>query len=133
MIILDACHNEEGAETLRGNLLALGKTVEVWFGSLGEDRAKEVIRAVLPFSCAFRFFRPSQPRACSIQSLVAMIPDTFDGGISTGKIDCVDEYFARADKDRIILITGSIYLLGEILSVVKNFKGNQGIELQDLV
>jgi len=133
MIILDACHNEEGAEALRGNLLALGKTVEVWFGSLGEDRAKEVIRAVLPFSCAFRFFRPSQPRACSVQSLVEMIPDTFDGGISTGKIDFVDEYFARADKDRIILITGSIYLLGEILSVVKNFKGNQGIELQDLV
>ena len=133
MIILDACHNQEGAAALRGNLLALGKTVEVWFGSLGEDRASEVIQAVLPFSYAFRLFRPNQPRACSIQSLLELIPDAFDGAISTGKIDCVDEYFARADKDRIILITGSIYLLGEILSVVKNFKGNQGIELQDLV
>lgn len=133
MIILDACHNQEGAAALRGNLLALGKTVEVWFGSLGEDRASEVIQAVLPFSYAFRLFRPNQPRACSIQSLVELIPDTFDGAISTGEIDCVDEYFARADKDRVILITGSIYLLGEILSVVKNFKGNQGTELQDLV
>ena len=95
--------------------------------------ASEVIQAVLPFSYAFRLFRPNQPRACSIQSLVELIPDTFDGAISTGEIDCVDEYFARADKDRVILITGSIYLLGEILSVVKNFKGNQGTELQDLV
>ena len=133
MIILDACHNEEGAEALRSNLASLGKTVEVWFGSLGEDRAREIIQAVLPFSCAIRFFRPSQPRACSIQSLVGMIPDTFYGKISTGKIDCIDEYFARADKDRIILMTGSIYLLGEILSVVKNFKKNRETELQDLV
>lgn len=133
MIILDACHNEEGAEALRSNLLALGKTVEVWFGSLGEDRAREVLHAVLPFSCSFKFFRPNQPRACSPQTLVEMIPDTFEGAISTGETDRIEEYLERADKDRIILMTGSIYLLGEILSSVKNLKKNQGTELQDLL
>jgi dihydrofolate synthase/folylpolyglutamate synthase len=133
MIILDACHNEEGAEALTSNLHALGKTVEVWFGSLGEDRAKEVLHALLPFSCSFKFFRPNQPRACSPQTLVEMLPDTFDGPISTGKTDRIEEYLERADKDRIILMTGSIYLLGEILSSVKNLKKNQGSEFQDLV
>lgn len=132
MVILDACHNGEGAEGLRGNLVSLGKKVDIWFGALGSDRANEVIGPILPFSSSFKFFRPNQPRACSPQTLMGLIPNNFDGEISTGKIDCIDEYFEIADENQIILITGSIYLIGEILSSLQNFKSNSGPALQDL-
>ena len=133
MIILDACHNEEGAKALRSNLLKLGKPVEVWFGSLGEDRARELIKAVVPFSCAFRLFQPNQPRSCSVRTLEGMIPDHFEGAIYTGEFDSLEKYLEEAQQDRIILMTGSIYLLGEILSRVKKLGKSKGAELQDLV
>ncbi len=133
MIILDACHNGEGAKALRSNLLKLGKPVEVWFGSLGEDRASELIRAVLPFSYAFRLFQPNQPRACSVRTLEKMIPDYFDGAIYMGEIDSLEKYLKETHEDGIILITGSIYLLGEILSRLQKLVKRKGPGLQDLV
>ena len=76
-VILDACHNEEAAGALCGNLIELEEKVEVWFGSLDEIRAKDILSAVLPFASGFRFFKPAQPRACSCDWLVGLIPKGF--------------------------------------------------------
>jgi hypothetical protein len=62
-----------------------------------------------------------------------MIPDHFEGAIYTGEIDSLEKYLEEVQQDRIILMTGSIYLLGEILSRVKKLGKSKGAELQDLM
>ena len=44
----------------------------------------------------------------------------------------MSEYLASEGDDRIILVTGSLYLIGEILGFVKNSREGWGNELQDI-
>ena len=132
-VILDACHNEEAADALRGHLVELGAMIEVWLGSLDEGRAREVVSAVLPFANGFRFFQPAQPRACSRDLLSGLIPKGFEGSVSEGKIVRVNEYLEATSENQIILITGSIYLIGEYLSFANKTDSMNGFEFQDLL
>jgi dihydrofolate synthase/folylpolyglutamate synthase len=132
-IILDACHNEEAAKALRGNLLALGEQVEVWLGSLEENRAREVVAAVLPFASAFRLFEPSQPRACSISLLRGLIPKDFGNMVAEGVITRIEEYLDETPENQTILVTGSIYLIGEYLSITGEASTKDQSGFQDLL
>jgi len=132
-IILDACHNEEAAKALRGNLLALGEEVEVWLGSLEENRAREVVAAVLPFASGFRLFEPSQPRACSISLLRGLIPKDFGNNVAEGVIMRIEEYLDETPENRTILVTGSIYLIGEYLSITGEASTKDQSGFQDLL
>ena len=53
----EACHNQEGAETLRQQLQKLpgNKKLTVWFGSLGEERAKEILSVITLFADEITF------------------------------------------------------------------------------
>lgn len=133
MIILDACHNEEGAEALRENLSTLGEKVDVWLGSLGQSRASEVISAVLPSALNFKFFQPNQPRACLPEELMGMIPGDFEGRIDSCHISKVGHYLRTVPENRIILITGSIYLIGEFLSLRDKSSHFTNFDFQDLL
>lgn len=135
MIVLDACHNQEGATVLIQQLAQLPKNVElvVWFGSLGEDRAKEILSVLTQFASEIRIFKPRQPRACSLKALRSLICPTFSGKVLNGEVEKIDSYFNIIHSGQILLITGSIYLLGEIMEVVKKPKNNLGLSFQDLV
>ena len=124
---------EEAAGALRGNLLELEEKVEVWLGSLEEARAREVVAAVLPFASGFRFFQPAQPRACSCDWLVGLIPKGFAGTVSDGDMSRVDEYLDAASETQVILVTGSIYLIGEYLSLVSKTSSTNGSKFQDIL
>ena len=113
--------------------LELEEKVEVWFGSLDEIRAKDILSAVLPFASGFRFFKPAQPRACSIDLLCGMIPKGFSGNVSEGKIARVGEYLEAASESQVILVTGSIYLIGEYLSLVSKTSSTNGSKFQDIL
>lgn len=134
-IIIDACHNQEGAVTLEQQIgtLPQNKELVVWFGSLGTDRAKEIISVITKYASEIRFFRPNQPRSCSYEVLASIIPESFVGCVQSGKVSQVDMYLREIGKHQILLVTGSIYLLGEILEAVKNTKKSLGPDFQDLV
>lgn len=132
-IILDACHNEEAAQALRGNLLALGEEVEVWLGSLEENRAREVVAAVLPFASGFRLFEPTQPRACAISLLRGLIPKDFGNMVAEGVITRIEEYLYETPENQTILVTGSIYLIGEYLSITGEASTKDQSRFQDLL
>tara|TARA_B100001057_G_scaffold479596_1_gene551443 strand:- start:10993 stop:12183 length:1191 start_codon:yes stop_codon:yes gene_type:complete len=132
-IILDACHNEEAAQALRGNLLALGEEVEVWLGSLEENRAREVVAAVLPFASGFRLFEPTQPRACAISLLRGLIPKDFGNMVAEGVITRIEEYLDETPENQTILVTGSIYLIGEYLSITDEASTKDQSRFQDLL
>ena len=135
LIIMDACHNQEGAETLEEQLLTLPENQElvVWFGSLGVDRAAEIISVITKFASEVRFFTPNQPRSCSYEDLSLLMPESYVGIIQPGEVAEVEMYLQKLERNQILLITGSIYLLGEIMEAVKNNKNSYGSSFQDLV
>ena len=144
-LILDTSHNPEGAETLDANLSALvaatGANPIVVVGVLGAARARPLLEAIARHAAAIHLVRLSDARACSLAELRSLIPAEFKGPVvddslghlfpSSGKlweglyapIDLVEADGRGASPvaesgqkaPPTIVITGSIYLIGEVM------------------
>lgn len=122
-MILDASHNPEGAEVLENNLAQLaaetGRAPVVITGVLGTVRARPLIETICRHAQAIHFVVPQQPRACSHEELEALVPADFGGRVIR---DSVESLFPSPDicraggQDDVIVVTGSIYLLGEVMA-----------------
>lgn len=135
MIILDACHNKEGAKALVRQLdnLPSNKELIIWFGALGKERAQEILPELANFVNEIRLFQPNQPRACSFDDMQAILSPFFKGKVHSGRSGRVQSYLDELKLNQILLITGSIYLLGEVLEIVKKSKKRLGSSFQDLL
>ena len=122
-VILDACHNSAGAICLRENLAALSEKPEIWLGVLGEDRAKEIVDVVLDFASSIILFEVEQPRACTVDYLRSLIPDSFRGQVADFNLEKARDKLKNSRSNGTILVTGSIYLIGDILQFLT--RGNR--------
>ena len=126
LTILDASHNPEGAKVLESNLTHLvaetGRAPVVITGVLGAARAQPLIETIAKHAKEIHFVVPHQPRACSFEELEALVPPTFHGRIVRTR---VEEIFPTANRctvggpDDVVVVTGSIYLLGEVMTRLK--------------
>lgn len=120
-VVLDATHNEEGLAALRQNLGRLvhaeGIFPHIVCGILGSKRAISLIPLLAQFAKSLTFVAPQQPRACPPSELRALVPSSFAGTVSEGNVS--DLFFAGScrlgEPGTTVLVTGSIYLLGEVL------------------
>jgi dihydrofolate synthase/folylpolyglutamate synthase len=123
LTILDASHNPEGAAVLDSNLSHLvaetGRAPIVITGVLGAVRARPLIESIARHAREIHLVVPQQPRACSHAELAALVPADFRGGVVFNR---VEELFPTPDRctaggpDDVVVVTGSIYLLGEVMS-----------------
>lgn len=123
LAILDASHNPEGAQVLDRNLSRLvaetGRRPVVITGVLGINRAIPLVEAICRHAREIHFVVPNQPRACSHAELVALVPADFPGRVVRADVATL---FPAADvctaglPDDVVVVTGSIYLLGEVIS-----------------
>lgn len=137
-IILDASHNPEGVETLAANLAALrastGRAPVMVVGALGRARATALMAVVARFAREIRLVVPKQDRASSYEELESLIPREFAGRVSR---ETVESIIPRAGESAVgtpddpAVITGSIYLLGEILARLEPQRGSGEGRLQD--
>jgi dihydrofolate synthase/folylpolyglutamate synthase len=120
--ILDASHNPEGAQVLDTNLRHLveetGRAPIVITGVMGAARARPLLETIGRHAGELRLVVPHQPRACSFEELEALVPAGFRGRIVR---DTVENLFPGPDRCTaggpadVIVVTGSIYLLGEVM------------------
>ena len=123
LAILDASHNPEGAKVLESNLAHLeaetGRAPIVITGVLGVARARPLIETIARHAGVIHFVVPQQPRACSFEELAALVPAGFRGRLVR---DSVENLFPTPDRctaggpDDVVVVTGSIYLLGEVMA-----------------
>lgn len=124
-IIFDAAHNEEGAQHLERNLSRLvrmtGQRPLVVVGSLGTARARALLDVVSRHAREICLARPNQHRACSLDELESLIHTSFTGPVR--RIE-VNEAFPSTgvttlgEAGEILVATGSIYLIGEIMEAL---------------
>lgn len=124
-LILDASHNPEGAQVLDRNLAQLreqtGRRPVVIVGVLGAERAAPLLETIARHATAIYLVVPNQPRASSYETLAPLIPASFAGPVlrsSIGELFPAANLCTAGTETDPIVVTGSIYLLGEVLAKI---------------
>ena len=137
-VILDASHNPEGAAELALNLARLvdvaGKKPIVVVGALGAARAGPLIQSVSQFAKDIHIVVPAQARACSHEILRSLVPAEFAGQVfdsSVIELFKTGEVSRWSEPGETIVVTGSIYLAGEVLTHLDPKRGANEGHLQD--
>jgi dihydrofolate synthase/folylpolyglutamate synthase len=123
LLILDSSHNPEGAAVLSSNLARLvretGRRPLVITGILGAVRARPLLAAIAEHAAEIVLVPPDQPRACSVEELLGLIPASFAGPVRAGRVDALfpaPGSCTAGPPDGVVVVTGSLYLLGEVLT-----------------
>lgn len=137
-VILDASHNPEGATVLDNNLRRLvagsGRRPVVVVGVLGEFRARAVLEAVCRHAREVHLVRPQQARACSYEEMEALVPAGAGLPVRRATIESIFPEPGRCalgSPGDSVVVTGSIYLLGEVLARLQPERGAGEGRLQD--
>ena len=137
-LILDATHNPEGAEALKGNLERLaqaeGKPIII-AGTLGEDRGRSLMEAVSPFARELYLLQPNQDRSTPTQFLESCLPKDRNFEVHHSDVNTLfrpDGAGSLGQAGDTIVVTGSIYLIGEVLERIQGCSESGG-DLQDKI
>jgi dihydrofolate synthase/folylpolyglutamate synthase len=137
-VILDASHNPEGAEMLGHSLQRLvaetGRPPVIVAGALGEFRARALLEVVLRHAREVHLVTPHQARATPAETMRAMVPAAATRLVHTTDLA---QIFPDATTCTLgapgdtVVVTGSIYLLGEVLERLEPGRGSGEGRLQD--
>jgi dihydrofolate synthase/folylpolyglutamate synthase len=137
-VILDATHNPEGCRALQANLEQLvaetGEKPVLVAGTLGEARGRSLMTAVAPFARELYLVEPHQDRAIEPAVLENFLPGERDFSVHRAELG---DLFQRGGAVRvgrpgdIVVVTGSIYLIGEVLEQLQEGARGDGVNLQD--
>jgi len=123
ILILEAAHNAEGAHALDANLARLVRETNrrpiILCGTLGAYRAGELMPVVIRHAAQIHLLVPNQPRACSFQEMRAALPEPTRATIidsTVAELFPAPGVCTAGNPGETLVATGSIYLLGEILS-----------------
>ena len=138
LTFLDSSHNPEGAGVLDANLTRLRqetrKPIVGIVGALGSMRAKALLEVLAKHCRDLYLAVPHQSRASTFSELEALVPSGFNGKVFRST---VEELFPSRSSctaggpDDVIVVTGSIYLLGEVLGRLEPQRGPGEGRLQD--
>jgi dihydrofolate synthase/folylpolyglutamate synthase len=138
LLVLDSSHNPEGAQVLDDNLKRLvaetGRAPVVITGALGIERARALLETIGRQAREIYFTVPRQSRACSFEELEALVPVAFAGRTHREELTEIfpaPQTCAVGRPDDVIIVTGSIYLIGEVLACLEPQRGAGEGRLQD--
>lgn len=135
-LILDASHNPEGIAELAKNLDRLtgdeGRAPIIIAGTLGEDRARSLMKVAGPRARALYLVAPQQDRATP----TAFLKRCLDCDAVETQVAALFPEPGRCavgEPGDTIVLTGSIYLIGEVLERIQGTGSAEGSGLQDRV
>jgi dihydrofolate synthase/folylpolyglutamate synthase len=137
-LILDASHNPEGASMLERNFERLvaetGRKPVVVVGALGEFRARALLAVVARYAREIYVVAPRQTRATPFEEMKALVPEEHRHLARRATVESIFPDAATCSiggPDDTIVVTGSIYLLGEVLERIEPGRGAGEGRLQD--
>ncbi len=115
-VVLDGAHNPQGAEALAAALRALwpGKQPVFVFGVLADKDAGSMMAALFPLAARVVLVPPRSPRARAPETLAeAARPFCRQVVTLPALASALADALARPGADRLVVVCGSLYLLGE--------------------
>ncbi|MCZ6671834.1 MAG: bifunctional folylpolyglutamate synthase/dihydrofolate synthase [Verrucomicrobia bacterium] len=138
-LILDATHNPEGCYFLDENLASLeqelGQKPWIVAGTLGDFRAQFLIPVAASHARGLYLLEPQQPRLATFEMLRNWLPHGSNIPVENATKEALfpsKETCSIGQPGDTIVITGSIYLLGEVLERLTGELAETGSALQDL-
>lgn len=137
-VILDCSHNAEGMTTLAANLDALeketGRRPVVIAGALGLARGQVMVEVIATRAKEIFFVQPAQRRATPAAELLAFLPHQARVPARESSVGALFPSMGvcrAGSPGDIVVVTGSIYLAGEVLARLEPKRGPYEGDLQD--
>lgn len=119
-LLTDCAHNPPGIQTLCNHLKSLSITEAVIvFGALATKNWPKMVESLMPFSSEWHILEPDSLSAVPSNEIADLVSCNRIKAISYGKdYDKFISNINKLDPNRLILLTGSIYLVGKIRSLL---------------
>ncbi len=119
--LFDGAHNIGGARALRIYLDEfVDRPVTMIFGAMSDKNVGEIASVLFPKADRLILTMPDNARATSADDLLQFAPD-FDRDrvfVTPGAAAAIDKAREVSGKQDVILVTGSLYLVGEVRRIV---------------
>ncbi len=122
--LFDGAHNIGGANALAEYIREFeSRPITLIFGAMNDKNVAEILAVLAPLADRIIVTEPSNSRSLSYQELLAQMPNdmsketTFATDNVKSSIDIANDV---TPKDGIILVTGSLYLVGEVKSILQS-------------
>jgi dihydrofolate synthase/folylpolyglutamate synthase len=117
-VLLDGCHNPEGAEALARFLRASGLAgrFHLVFGAMSDKDIAAIARTLFPLAAGVSLVTVESPRAASAEDLERAAPAGVETRVATGSVgEVLGDLLNRPDSgpEAPIIVAGSLYLVGE--------------------
>lgn len=122
-ILFDGAHNISGAKALREYLdESVKQPITMIFGAMKEKDLSEIADIIFPKAETLILTKPDNPRSMETEDLLKFVPKSFNS--ENIKIaETVEESLkiaAHYSTKGLILVTGSLYLVGETQKILKS-------------
>lgn len=125
-VVLDVAHNPAGAWALRSALAESypARRITLIFGVLRDKAVREIVEILFPIAEQVLLVRPDNPRAASFEEIRTVAESICSNIRDEGNVaQAVRRACAAGDQDSVVVITGSIYTVGEALAALKGPRG----------
>ena len=124
LYLFDGAHNVGGAKALAEYLTEFEKrSITLFFGSMRDKNVAEILNILAPLAERIILTEPANSRAFSCEDLLSYLPATISRR-QTFATDTVANAIEIAETvtsgDGIILVTGSLYLVGEVKKILQS-------------
>jgi dihydrofolate synthase / folylpolyglutamate synthase len=117
LVIIDGAHNADGVAVLTESLVAEFPAIrwQVVLGVLGDKNVEAMVASLAPLAAGFVVVSPDSSRAIGVSDLADRVRGVVDVPVlESESLDvALDMARAEAGADGAVLITGSLYLVGE--------------------
>ena len=123
-ILFDGAHNVAGAKALKIYLDEFIKQpITMIFGSMRDKDLSEIAATLFPLADKLILTKPDNPRSMETSELLKFVPKIFEKenmSIEETVENAVKKALEISSENHLILVTGSLYLVGEAQKLLNN-------------
>ena len=122
--LFDGAHNVAGATALRAYLDEfVHQPITLVFGAMKDKDMTNINEILFPKADNLILTRPNNERALTAKQITEFLPENYDRHrvfLTETIADAIEKADDITDKDGLILVTGSLYVVGEVKGLLNN-------------
>ncbi|HEX7228763.1 MAG TPA: folylpolyglutamate synthase/dihydrofolate synthase family protein [Candidatus Binatia bacterium] len=129
LVILDGAHNPEGVRALVDALLDLrrGRKIRILFATMADKEWQLMLGTLAPLANEIVFTRVAMERSADPELLAKSIPAQVSKRVIHEPKTALAALLETAQRDDIVVVAGSLYLLGEVRPILAKASSNDVI------
>jgi dihydrofolate synthase/folylpolyglutamate synthase len=122
LMLFDGAHNAAGARALRAFLDEfVREPVTLIFGAMRDKDLTEIATTLFPVAAHLILTQVANPRSATLETLSGLVPHGLDSSrisFAPSANEALSMARAQTEPAGLIFVTGSLYLIGEVQSII---------------